>query len=83
MYKENGGANGDRRVIAGFELVKPGLLSEEDYDEVVRDLVTFLAYLAEPAALKREKSGIWVILFLLLLLGVTYFLKREYWKDIH
>jgi len=83
VYKENGGANGDRRVIAGFELVKPGLLSEEEYDEVVRDLVTFLAYLAEPAALKRERSGIWVVLFLLLLLGVTYFLKREYWKDIH
>ncbi len=82
VYKK-GGANGNRQVIEGFELVKPGLLSEEEYDEVVRDLVTFLAYLAEPAALKREKSGIWVILFLLALLGVTYFLKREYWKDIH
>ena len=81
VYKEARGAD-DKRVIERLEVVEPGLLSPEEYDRVVRDLVTFLVYLAEPAALKRERFGIWVILFLLALLAITYFLKREYWKDV-
>ncbi len=82
VYKENHGTD-DKWAIERLELVRPGLLSAEEYDRVVRDLVTFLVYLAEPAALKRERYGIWVILFLLVLLAVTYLLKREYWKDVH
>ena len=49
----------------------------------VRDLVTFLDYLSEPAKLKRKNLGIWVMLFLLLFAGVSYALKVEYWRDVH
>ena len=76
---ENGN---DRKIIADFELIEPGLLSAEEYDRVVRDIVTFLSYLAEPAKLDRQRVGIWVILFLLGLLAVVYLLKQEYWKDV-
>ena len=72
----------ERQIIADFELVKPGALSGEEYDRVVRDIVTFLSYLAEPAQLERQSIGIWVILFLLGLLVVVYLLKQEYWKDV-
>lgn len=71
-----------KKIIADFELVKPGDLSPQEYDRVVRDIVTFLAYLAEPASIDRQRIGIWVILFLMALFVVVYLLKREYWKDV-
>ncbi len=83
IYKTITDENGnDRQIIADFELVQPGTLSPEEYDRVVRDIVTFLTYLAEPAKLERQSVGIWVILFLLGLLAVVYLLKQEYWKDV-
>ena len=83
IYKTVMDENGtERQIIADFELVEPGALSAEEYDRVVRDIVSFLSYLAEPAKLERQSVGIWVILFLLALLVVTYLLKREYWKDV-
>jgi ubiquinol-cytochrome c reductase cytochrome c1 subunit len=54
-----------------------------EYDQAVRDLVGFLAYMGEPVQLERQKLGVYVLLFLALLFVVAYFLKKEYWKDIH
>ena len=34
------------------------------FDQTVRDITTFLEYAGEPAALKRQSMGVWVILFL-------------------
>lgn len=68
--------------ITGFEQVRPGSLSAEDYDKVAKDLTNFLAYAAEPAKMQRYKTGAWVLAFLFLLAGVTYLLKKEYWRDI-
>ncbi len=83
VYETITDENGNQRqIIADFELIKPGTLSAEEYDRVVRDIVTFLSYLAEPAKLERQSVGIWVILFLLGLLAVVYLLKQEYWKDV-
>ena len=31
----------------------------------------------------RENLGVWVLLFLLLFFGLSYLLKKEYWKDVH
>jgi len=73
----------ERDVITGFELVEAGKLSAQDYDGVVRDLVTFLAYLSEPSKLQRLALGKWVLLFLAGFLVLVYLLKKEYWKDIH
>ncbi len=73
----------EKRVMVAMELIEPGKMTVEEYDRVVRDLVTFMTYLSEPAASKRRGMGVWVLLFLLALLGVTYALKREYWKDVH
>ena len=66
-----------------FETVLPGKLSEGEYAKVARDLVSFMVYLGEPAKLVRYRVGFWVIAFLLVLLLVTYLLKREFWKDVH
>lgn len=73
----------ERDMIVGFELVEAGRLNAQEYDEVVRDLVTFLAYLSEPSKLQRLALGKWVLLFLAGFLVLVYLLKKEYWKDVH
>lgn len=72
-----------KEMIAGFEIVKAGKLSREEYDQLVLDLTHFLAYVSEPARLIRGRVGFWVLGFLLLLSIVTYLLKKEYWRDVH
>ncbi len=60
-----------------------GTLDEAEYRETVKDLVSFMVYLAEPAKLVRYRIGAWVMGFLLVLVVLTYLLKQEYWRDIH
>ena len=60
-----------------------GVASAADFDQVVRDITNFLEYAGEPAALKRQAIGVWVILFLVLLTFLAYLLKQEYWTDVH
>jgi len=69
--------------LVGLEPGTPGELTAEQYDEFVRDTVNFLDYIGEPSKATRENLGVWVILFLLLFFGLSYLLKKEYWKDVH
>ncbi len=72
-----------QEVIDHLVLAQPGLQTPEEYEETVRDLVTFLEYLGEPAKVKRKNIGVWVLLFLALFALVSYALKAEYWRDVH
>jgi len=60
-----------------------GSLTAEEYDIVVRDLTNFLEYVGEPSKLERESLGYKVLIFLFIFFIISYFLKKEYWKDIH
>jgi len=66
-----------------LKLVKPGRLSVEEYDALVGDLTNFMAYVAEPAKQQQNQLGWFVLLFLGVLLVLTYKLKKAYWKEIH
>jgi len=66
-----------------LKLVKTGALSEEEYDTLVGDLTNYMAYMAEPAKQQRNRMGWFVLLFLGVLLVLTYKLKKAYWRDIH
>jgi ubiquinol-cytochrome c reductase cytochrome c1 subunit len=66
-----------------LKLSKPGRLSTEEYDILVGDLTNFMAYMAEPVKQQRNQLGWFVLLFLGVLLVLTYKLKKAYWKDIH
>jgi len=66
-----------------LRLATPGLQSPEEFEESVRDIVTFLDYLSEPAKLQRKRIGIWVMLFLTVFAGFAYALKSEYWRDVY
>lgn len=71
------------KKIIGMKLVEPGKLSAKEYKQTVRDLVTYMVYMGEPAELQRHRIGFWVLAFLFVFLMIAYALKREYWKDIH
>ncbi len=70
-------------LITGFEQVSQGSMTTKEYDQAIHDLVAFLDYLAEPYKQTRKNVGTGVIVFLLLLLVLSYLLKKEYWKDVH
>jgi len=68
--------------IVGLVDGTPGTLTDAEYDEFVRDTVNFIDYMGEPIKAKRQNMGVWVVLFLLVFWLLTYFLKKEYWKDV-
>lgn len=69
-------------VLIDTEVITPGKMTPEEYQTATQDIVNFLAYVAEPAQIKRAQYGPWVILFLVVFTACAYFLNREYWKDI-
>lgn len=62
---------------------KSGSLTEAEFDEKVHNLVTFLAYSANPVKLESQRVGTYVLLYLAFFFVFAYLLKREYWKDVH
>lgn len=60
-----------------------GSMTEEEFKGAVYDLTNFLAYVSEPVAMSRSRIGIFVFMFLGVLLVFTWLLNREYWKDVH
>lgn len=79
VYKKEG----EHEVIERLELVKPGSVSLAEYDAMMGDLVNYLVWMGEPAQLQRKQLGVIVLLFLAVFFVVAYYLKKEFWKDIH
>jgi ubiquinol-cytochrome c reductase cytochrome c1 subunit len=69
--------------LEGLELVQPGKLSKAEFDMFLGDMTNFLVYLSEPVQVERRNLGWKVLLFLVVLFGFAYALKKEYWKDVH
>lgn len=74
---------GGERPVKGLVVTAPGRLKPAEFDQVVRDISAFLAYSGEPAGLKRQNLGVWVLLFLAFFTFMAWLLKKEYWKDVH
>ncbi len=64
-------------------LPNTGTQNEAEFDETVKNLVTFLSYSANPVKLESQRIGTYVLLFLAFFFVFAYLLKREYWKDVH
>jgi len=47
------------------------------------DVVTFLAWAADPDMVQRKSIGFKVVLYFLAMAGVTYALKRKIWAKVH
>jgi ubiquinol-cytochrome c reductase cytochrome c1 subunit len=57
--------------------------TEATTEQLATDVSTFLAWTAEPKLEERKRMGIKVLLFLLVLTGLLYALKRQIWADQH
>jgi ubiquinol-cytochrome c reductase cytochrome c1 subunit len=45
--------------------------------------VNFLVWLSEPSQVFRRQIGFAVVFFSLLVTLLTWFLYKEFWKDVH
>lgn len=70
-------------VIERFELVKPGKLTLAEYDAMMGDLVNYMDWMGEPAKSNRMTVGLIVMLFLGVFYVIAFYLKKEFWKDVH
>ncbi|MEO5338323.1 MAG: cytochrome c1 [Magnetospirillum sp. WYHS-4] len=65
-----------------------GVISYEDgtpttLDQYAKDITTFLAWTSSPEMEDRKRLGIKTLLFLIVLTGMMYALKRKIWADLH
>ena len=52
-------------------------------EQMSRDVVQFLNWTSNPEMEVRKQMGVKVVLFLTLLTGLTYGVKKRIWKDVH
>ncbi|MBF0096606.1 MAG: hypothetical protein HQM04_08615 [Magnetococcales bacterium] len=57
--------------------------TENSKVQLSRDVVTFLAWAAEPTQMERKALGIKVILYLVVLTIMLYAVKRRLWAKVH
>ena len=69
-------------AFAGFEQVKPGKMTALEYDIAVADLVGYLQWMAEPAQDTRKRLGVWVVLFMSILVLLAWRLNASFWKEV-
>ncbi len=56
--------------------------TEATLDQQAKDITAFLTWVSEPTLEERRRIGISVILFLIVLTGMLYALKRHVWSDV-
>ena len=79
VYKKVNGHD----VVDHLALSKPGSVTLAQYDAMMSDLVNYLVWMGEPAKMQRQQLGLMVLGFLAIFFVVAYYLKKEFWKDIH
>jgi ubiquinol-cytochrome c reductase cytochrome c1 subunit len=52
-------------------------------DQEAKDVVTFLAWAAEPTTEERKYTGAKVLIFLVFMTGLLFGAKRKIWADVH
>ncbi len=51
--------------------------------DMAKDVTAFLAWAAEPSMEERKRTGVKVMLFLLIFVGVFFVIYRRVWRDAH
>jgi ubiquinol-cytochrome c reductase cytochrome c1 subunit len=80
-------------VFPGHQIAMPPPLSDDavEYadgtpatvEQMSHDVVTFLAWAAEPEMEARKRTGVKVLLFLIVFTGLLYATKRKIWAKVH
>ncbi len=72
----------EAKAFSGWDTVKPGKLTQNEYDQAVGDLVGYLQWMGEPAQNQRVRIGVWVLIFLSCFIVIAWRLNAAYWKDV-
>lgn len=51
-------------------------------EQMAHDVTTFMQWTAEPERIERQRLGLFVLLYLVILTGLLYATKRTIWKDV-
>jgi len=91
-FKMQNGMNYNR-MFPGHQIAMPQPLQDgtveytdgtpTNLSQEAHDVVTFLAWAANPETVERKQVGVRVILFLVFMTGLTYAVKRRVWSDVH
>jgi ubiquinol-cytochrome c reductase cytochrome c1 subunit len=82
------------KYFVGHQIAMPAPLNSEgqvEYhdgtkatvDQMVTDVTQFLTWAAEPELEERKALGVKIVLFLTVLGGLAYAVKRKVWADVH
>jgi ubiquinol-cytochrome c reductase cytochrome c1 subunit len=81
------------KYFPGHQIAMPKPLSEgqvtytdgtpNTLEQEAHDVVTFLAWAANPEMVQRKQIGVRAVLFLVLMTGLTYAVKRKVWAEAH
>ncbi|MDE0057044.1 MAG: cytochrome c1 [Defluviicoccus sp.] len=76
----------------GHQIAMPAPLSEDQVEyadgteatvsQMAKDVTNFLVWAAEPELEERKRMGVKIVLFLILLTGMLYAVKRAIWSDV-
>lgn len=66
-----------------LELISAGSMDEDEFSQAAHDITNYLSYVGEPAKMVRAKYGTYTLIFLALFFMLAYFLKKEFWRDVH
>jgi ubiquinol-cytochrome c reductase cytochrome c1 subunit len=80
------------KYFPGHQIAMPNVLNpgqveyadgtEATVEQMAHDVSTFLAWAAEPELETRRRMGVRIIMFLIVLGGLTYAVKRKIWADV-
>lgn len=65
-----------------YQVTSQGILTPQEYDNAVGDLVGYLQWMGEPAQTTRTRLGVWVLVFLAFFTFIAWRLNTAYWKDV-
>ena len=68
--------------VEGYEQLKPGKLTQLEFDTATADLVGYLDWMAEPVQATRKRLGVWVLLMLSVFAFFAWRLNASYWKEV-
>ncbi|MGH8111396.1 MAG: cytochrome c1 [Rhodanobacteraceae bacterium] len=69
-------------VAVGVKPLTRGSMSPEQFDDLAKDLVTFLDYVGNPHQQESHAIGLWVMVAMAVWIVLTYLVYRLYWRDV-
>ncbi len=70
--------NRPSKILNGTKMPRVGLDKESQ-----EEIIGYLEKIADPHKEQRKKVGLYVLLYMLVMIGLTYAWKKKIWKNVH